>query len=218
MTEQPALIQLAALRAAPLNESPFPFVVVPNFLRADCAEAVTRDFPDIRFRGSFPSDTLACGGTFARLISELESDALRAAIEEKFSLTLADRHTLVTVRGMAHRRDGRIHADTRSKFLTLLLYLNPDWQASGGRLRLLRNRHDLSDYVVEVPPTFGHCLLFKVTDNCWHGHEPFAGVRRVLQLNYIRDEAALGRHQLHHHMTARLKQFRQRFMKGGGSR
>jgi SM-20-related protein len=217
MTEQPTLINLDALRAAPLTESPFPFVVVPHFLRADCADAVTRDFPDIRFRGSFPSDTLACGGTFARLIAELKSTDLRAAIEEKFSLTLADRHTLVTVRGMAHKRDGRIHADTRSKFLTLLLYLNPEWQAGGGRLRLLRNRHDLSDYVVEVPPTFGSCLLFKVTDNCWHGHEPFAGVRRVLQLNYIRDEAALGRHQLRHRMSAKLKQFSQRLMKSGSS-
>ena len=216
MSEQTALIRLEALCAAPLHESPFPFVVVPDFLRADCMAAVTRDFPDIRFRGSFPSDKLACGATFARLIAELESDALRAAIEEKFGITLADQHTLITVRGRAHKRDGRIHADTKSKFLTLLLYLNADWPARGGRLRVLRNGRDLSDYVAEVPPTFGHCLIFKVTANCWHGHEPFEGPRRVLQLNYIRDEAALGRHRLRHNVTAKLKQLRQRFMKGGG--
>src|SRR5205085_10091883 len=121
------------------------------------------------------------------------------------------RHPQLNVRGMTRKRDGRIHSDTKSKFVTLLLYLNPSWQPEAGRLRILNNDHDLEDYVVEIPPTFGACLIFKVTDNCWHGHKPFHGARRVLQLNYIRDEAALQRHQLRHNLTARLKHLKQLF-------
>ncbi|PYS93105.1 MAG: hypothetical protein DMF64_06125 [Acidobacteria bacterium] len=209
--EQSAIINLDALRAAPLNESPFPFVVVPNFVRAEYMAAVARDFPDIRARGSFPLNKAAGGENFKRLTDELGSDALRHAIEEKFALSLDDRLTLITVRGIADKRDGRIHTDTKSKFLTLLLYLNPMWEAEGGQLRILKNGRDLDDYVVEIPPTFGTCLIFKVTDNCWHGHKSFRGARRVLQLNYIRDEAALNRHQLRHNLTARLKHLRQLF-------
>jgi len=209
--EQSAIINLDALSAAPLSESPFPFVVVPNFVRAEYMTALAQDFPDIRSRGSFPLKQTAGGATFKRLTDELASDALRAAIEEKFALSLAERFTLITVRGMADRRDGRIHTDTKSKFLTLLLYLNPTWEAEGGQLRILKNGRNLNDYVVEIPPTFGTCLIFKVTDNCWHGHKPFRGARRVLQLNYIRDEAALQRHQLRHNLTARLKHLKQLF-------
>ena|SRR2546423_1390096 len=209
--EQPAIINLEALSAAPLNESPFPFVVIPNFLRAEYAESVARDFPDIKARGSFPLRQTAGGAMFQQLADELQGDALRHAIEQKFALKLDDRHTMITVRGMAGKRDGRIHTDTKSKFLTLLLYLNPEWMADGGRLRILKNGRDLDDYVTEIPPTFGTCLIFKVTDNCWHGHKPFRGARRVLQLNYIRDEAALNRHLLRHNLTARWKHLKQLF-------
>ena len=176
--EQSAIINLDALSAAPLSESPFPFVVVPNFVRAEYMATLARDFPDIRSRGSFPLNQTVGGETFKRLTDELASDTLRRAIEAKFALDLSDRFTLITVRGIADKRDGRIHTDTKSKFLTLLLYLNPTWEAEGGQLRILKNGRDLEDYVVEIPPTFGTCLIFKVTDNCWHGHKPFRGARR----------------------------------------
>ena len=215
--KQPAIINLEALSAAPLSAEPFPFVVIPNFLRAEYAAPVARDFPDIKARGSFPLQQTAGGATFKQLAAELSSNALRRAIEQKFALDLSDRHTMITVRGMADKRDGRIHTDTKSKFLTLLLYLNSEWMADGGRLRILKNGRDLDDYVTEIPPTFGTCLIFKVTDNCWHGHKPFHGARRVLQLNYIRDEAALNRHLLRHNLTARLKHLKQLFHLSGGN-
>ena len=120
---------------------------------------------------------------------------------------------MITVRGMASARDGRIHTDTKSKFLTMLLDLNPTWESAGGWLRILKNGRNLEDYVVEIPPTFGTCLLFKVTENCWHGHTPFIGARKVLQLNYVTDETALKRHLWRHRMTAKLKNI-QRLLKG----
>lgn len=205
MSEQLSIVQLDALRKQPLQEEPFPYVVIENFLAAEYADEVSRDFPEIRSRGSFPLQTVKGGAVFERLTAELESLVLKAAIAEKFGVDLGDRSTMITVRGNASARDGRIHSDTKSKFLTMLLYLNPVWEAEGGRLRILRGDKSLEDYVTEIPPTFGNCLLFKVTDNCWHGHKPFVGPRRVLQLNYVRDDAARSRHLLRHTVTAKLK-------------
>ena len=202
-------LRLDALRTAPLQWDPFPFVVIPDFLRLDYQEELSRDFPQIKSRGSFPLNRLSYGDSFARLASELCGNELRVAIEEKFDLDLSDRQTLLTVRGMTGKRDGRIHADTKSKFVTLLLYLNSRWPSDTGRLRLLNNAHDLEDYVVEIPPVFGTCLIFKVTENCWHGHKPFVGERRALQLNYVKDEAARRRHLLRHNFTAKMKALRQ---------
>jgi SM-20-related protein len=215
MAEQTSIIRLDALRAAPVNPEPFPYAVVPDFLSAACASAVIADFPSIHYRGSFPVAQLQGGATFAQLVEEWQGDEVRAALQDKFDVDLTDSYTLVTVRGWSQRRDGHIHTDAKSKLLTLLLYLNPGWQDAGGRLRILYNKRSLDDYAAEVVPTFGTCLMFKVTDNCWHGHTPFIGQRRVLQLNYIRDESARNRHLLRHGLTARLKGLRQRLTSGG---
>jgi hypothetical protein len=213
MVEQLSIINLDALRDAPLKDNPFPYVVIENFLRAEYAYDVSKDFPEIKSRGSFPITELKSGEAFQRLVEELNSAALKAAITEKFEIDLESRATMITVRGKASARDGRIHTDTKSKFLTMLLYLNPVWEAEGGWLRILKSGKNLDDYVVEIPPTFGSCLLFKVTDNCWHGHKPFEGPRKVLQLNYVRDEASLNRHLWRHSMTAKLKSLKEVFIK-----
>jgi SM-20-related protein len=214
MDEPLSIIRLEALRETPLNDEPFPFVVVENFLRPEFAAQVVNDFPAINSRGSFPLSEVSGGATFQRLVNELNSAQLKAAIANKFDVNLDDRSTMITVRGQASSRDGRIHTDTKSKFLTMLLYLNPVWEAEGGWLRILKNGKSLDDYVAEIPPTFGTCLLFKVTDNCWHGHKPFKGTRKVLQLNYVTDDAALHRHLLRHSLTAKLKNLREVFVKG----
>jgi hypothetical protein len=205
MNEPLTIIDLDVLRGAELHEDPFPYLVLENFLRADFADGVSRDFPEIRAGGSYPLQVLKYGGTFQQLIEELQSPALKTAIAEKFQIDLADRSTLITVRGIAKERDGQIHTDTKSKFVTMLLYLNPTWEAAGGRLRILKNESDLEDYVVEIPPTFGTCVLFKVTENCWHGHKAFSGARKVLQLNYVRDEAAVNWSVRRHRISAKIK-------------
>jgi len=214
MDEPLSIIRLEALRETPLNHDPFPFLVIENFLRPEFAAQVVKDFPAINSRGSFPLSEVNGGPTFQRLVNELDSAELKTAIAKKFDVNLDDRSTMITVRGQASSRDGRIHTDTKSKFLTMLLYLNPVWEAEGGWLRILKNGKSLDDYVAEIPPTFGTCLLFKVTDNCWHGHKPFKGTRKVLQLNYVTDDAALHRHLLRHSLTAKLKNLREVLVKG----
>jgi SM-20-related protein len=209
-----SIIDFYALQATPISAEPYPYLVVQDFLRKDLSGDMLQDFPKINFGGSFPLAELKFGPTFAQLIDELQSQQLRSVIEKKFSIDLEGRPILITARGRTRHKDGRIHTDTKSKLVTLLLYFNISWDVQEGRLRILRNGTDLENFAAEVPPTFGTCLIFKVTDNCWHGHKPFEGERRALQLNYLTDNAALKQHESKHKMTAKFKRIKRWFSQG----
>ena len=199
------LLDLAAFTATPLVRDPFPYLIIPGFLGRAALDAIAADFPRIDRPGSFPVSELSFGPRFAALLGELEGPSMRAACAAKFAIDLTDRPTMVTVRGRAQRKDGRIHADSRTKLITVLLYMNESWEAPGGRLRLLRAPDSLADYVAEVPPVEGTLLAFKVTPYSWHGHEPIEGERRAIQLNWVTDEAVVRHEQTRHRFSARLK-------------
>ena len=199
------ILELDRLRAAPLVRDPFDFVVVEDFVRRDALDAVLADFPKIRHQGSYPVDTLSYGPGFASLVAALTGAALRRSIEEKFGLDLGERPTLLTVRGRSDGKDGRIHTDSASKIITLLLYMNPVWEPAEGRLRLLRGPGDLEDYVREVAPLAGTMLAFRRSERSFHGHYPYVGERRSLQLNWVTDRAVVRRELSRHRWSARLK-------------
>lgn len=179
------VLDLAALRAAAVAPSPFDHLLVPAFLPQAACAAANADYPAIDQPGSFPVEGLSYGPGLAAVLAALQGPGFRQAIEQKFALNLAGRPTMVTVRGQCGPRDGGIHTDSVTKLITVLLYLCPSWEAPGGRLRLLRSPHDIEDVVVEVPPIEGTLLVFKRTDNSWHGHLPHIGPRRVIQLNWV---------------------------------
>ncbi|HKD69048.1 MAG TPA: 2OG-Fe(II) oxygenase, partial [Candidatus Binataceae bacterium] len=102
-------------------------------------------------------------------------------------------------------KDGRIHTDSETKIITLLLYLNLVWDQPEGRLRLLRRSDDIEDYVREVVPRAGTMLAFRRSSRSFHGHRPHVGERRVVQLNWV-TEAAVVRRELNRHLwSARWK-------------
>jgi SM-20-related protein len=109
------------------------------------------------------------------------------------------------VRGRSDGKDGRIHTDSASKIVTLLLYLNSGWERAGGRLRLLRSAEDLDDFVREVTPIAGTMLAFRRSERSYHGHFPFVGERRVVQLNWVTEPAVVRRELGRHSWSARLK-------------
>jgi len=199
------VLDLDRLLAAPLNRDPFDFIVVDEFLRADALSSVIADFPAIRRHGSFPVESLDYGPGFARLVAALTGSALREAIEEKFGIDLSERPTLLTVRGQSDGKDGRIHTDSKTKIITLLLYMNPIWDHAEGRLRLLRGLADLEDCATEVTPLAGTMVAFRRSERSFHGHRPHVGERRSLQLNWVMDEAVVRRELSRHRWSARLK-------------
>ena len=199
------LLDLDRLRETPLSRDPFEFVVVDQFVRAPHVAALLADFPDVKQHGSFPLGGLDCGPEFARLAGELEGEALRRAIEHKFAIDLAGRPTMITVRGHSDGKDGRIHTDSATKLITVLLYMNPVWEEEAGRLRLLRSADDLEDCAAEVPPLAGTMVAFRRSAASFHGHHPHRGERRVIQLNWVTDAAVVRRELGRHGWSARLK-------------
>ena len=198
-------IDLDGFRSTPLCRDPYDHLIVPGFLKADAIAAIDADYPRIGAAGSFPVNELDFGPAFAALRDELQGKAVAEAFAEKFEVALDGRPTVVTVRGRCRAKDGRIHTDTETKIITVLVYMNAAWEADGGRLRVLRSGDDLDDYAAEVPPIAGTLLAFRRCATSYHGHPPFVGERRVIQLNWVTDDAVAWREWIRHRLTARLK-------------
>ena len=204
--EETALINIDAIAKAEVTREPFQFFTAPGLLDAAALAAVRADFPEIRKPGVFPLSKLSYGPAFARLIEDIRSQQLESVMAEKFGVDLSDKPLMITVRGQAQRKDGRIHTDTKSKFVTCLLYLNDIWDDSKGRLRLLRRPDDLDDFIAEVQPSGGTLASFVRTENSWHGHQPYVGERRYVMFNWMTSHAALERELGRHGFSAMVKQ------------
>jgi SM-20-related protein len=204
-TATPVSIDVEALRRAPLRTDPFPFLIVPGFVRAEAHAGISKDFPVIQHAGSFPLSTLAFGPDFARFMAEIQGPDMTRTVEEKFGIDLSHSPTMVTVRGMSRAADGKIHTDSRTKIITVLIYMNDAWESPKGRLRLLRSPDSLDAVIDEVPPERGTLLIFRNDANAWHGFEPFSGPRRVIQLNWVTDESVVRREERRHRRSAFFK-------------
>ena len=207
-------LDLDAFNAVPLRREPFPFLMVPRFVKSDAMGPINADYPLVAHPGSFPLPTLKYGPAFARFIAALEGPEFKQAVEQKLGVDLNDRPTMVTARGVSAARDGQIHTDSRTKLITVLIYMNNAWEAKTGRLRLLHGPNDLNAVIAEVPPDEGTLLIFKNEPNAWHGFEAFEGPRRVIQLNWVTDAGVVWREQTRHKVSAFFKRLRG---KGPGS-
>ncbi len=201
-------LDLDALGRTPVKREPYEYVVVPGFIRPEAAEAIERDFPRIDDTGSYVPASLSYGPAFGALMDALRGPELAAALGGKFAVDLSSLPVLLTVRGQTGQRDGRIHYDRAGKVMTALLYLNPGWQDRAGWLRVLRGRGDLENYAEEISPEMGTLLVFRCTDNAWHGHKPFIGQRRAIQLNWIDSRVQCAWEQGRHWLSAATKKLR----------
>ena len=199
------MLNMAAIQTSTLKRDPYPYMVIPNAVEPDLLDAVVRDFPSIEHPGSIPVSQTLPGAAFNELLTEMEGAGFRQMVADRFALDLNGYPIMTTVRGVMRSKDGRIHTDSKTKIITVLLYLNPSWEGEGGHLRILRNGDNIEDYVEEVPPLAGTMVIFQVTDNCWHGHKPVEGKRQSIQMNYLTGEAALGKHEFFHHLSSRVK-------------
>ncbi|WP_252181334.1 2OG-Fe(II) oxygenase [Azospirillum sp. B4] len=204
------VLNLAGLRAAVPAQAPFPHMVMTGFIGPDVAAAARRDFPDSPHGGLVPAPSRAelergdLDG-FTRLLAALTAPETTQAFAGTFNLDLDPEALMVTVRSRCVPKDGRIHTDSVTKRLTALLYLNEEWTAPGGRLRLLRTADDMDDMLAEVLPVDGTLVVFRRTDNSFHGHKPHDGERRYIMLNWMVDAGTARRETLRHGVTAGLK-------------
>jgi hypothetical protein len=202
------LLKLESLAQTPLQTDPFDYVVVDSFLDEAAKAEILADFPLMPDAGSFPLSEVEVGPALQALFDALDGPSFRAAIEEKFDLDLSGKPTMFTVRGRCDARDGRIHTDSKKKIITVLLYLNEDWREEGGRLRLLRSGEDLNATVAEVSPAFGSLLVFRRSDRSFHGHEPYVGPRKVIQMNWVVSDQVAAWEQMRHRVSAVAKRLK----------
>lgn len=189
-----SILNVEAVRAAPLTRQPYAYALGNDVINLEAVDDIRRDFPDIGKPGYLTVDEVALRGRFKALIDELESDAFAKIIGDKFGIDLVSCPRLTTIMKRSQPKYGAIHTDGPSKVLTLLVYMNDAWDApAAGRLRVLYDGKNFEPFAVEVPPTMGTMFCFLRADNSWHGHEPFEGERRVVQIAWLKDASELER-------------------------
>ncbi|PYK21306.1 MAG: hypothetical protein DME56_05240 [Verrucomicrobia bacterium] len=182
MSPMVSMLDLEGFRGTPLTREPFEFLIVPEFVKAEARAAIHKDYPDVNRPGSFPLGEVSYGRAFAKLVEEMRSEEFRKAFEEKFGIDLTNRPDMITVRGRCSEKDGKIHTDSETKIITILIYMNAGWESPGGQLRLLRSGNDLDD-----------------------------SPRRVIQFNWVTSEAVVRREQNRHRFSAWMKKLRGAF-------
>jgi len=207
-------LAIDAFRATPLVKEPFEHLIVERFIGPSALAEINADYPRISSSGSFPVDELSFGSAFNAFLDELNSEEFREAFEEKFGIDLSGRPTITTVRGWCDAKDGKIHTDSTSKIITVLIYMNERWDDAGGRLRLLHSADNIDDFIAELPPVAGTLLAFKRSNNSWHGHKSFAGERRVIQFNWLTSQGNRQIAMLRHHTSASFKRLLRMVMPG----
>ena len=202
------ILNLDALKSASLNTEPYPYFTVPRSIQEQAVGAVIKDFPKIQDGGSYNLEDVKYGPEFDNLLKSLDTPEFRKILCEKFDVDVMDLPMMITLRGYSRKKDGRIHTDSKTKVLTILIYLNEEWPAETGRLRVLRSADDMEDYADEIVPGPGSMMAFKVTDNGWHGYPSFEGQRQSIQINFLTSEAANSKHRFFHGLSAKLKKLR----------
>ena len=203
-----SLLDIAAFERTPAAEKPFPYVIVPHFVAGKAFDDAIADYPRIAKPGSFPVFTQKPGPGLTAVLEALKGDEFRMAVERKFGVDLSGKPTMTTLRGQARARDGQIHTDSKTKIVTVLLYLNrakEAWESHAGCLRILNGPDSLDDFAAEVPPVDGTLLVFPCLPHAWHGHASFEGERRVIQLNWVTGEDVVRREQRRHAVSAFFK-------------
>ena len=189
-----SVVNVEALREAPVSHEPYDYFLGSGVVKEQAIADVKRDFPVIEKPGYLTVDEVQLKGRFKTLIEELEGGELTEEISRKWGKDMHPFPRLTTIMKRSQPKYGAIHTDGPSKVMTMLVYMNDDWGADeGGRLRVLYDETHFEPYKVEVPPVMGTVFGFLRSDNSWHGHRPFTGERKVVQIAWIRDADELAR-------------------------
>lgn len=208
MSQEFACINIDGLKLARTGRNPYNFLVGDHFIQPTAVEPLKADYPDLREPGFFTESDIGprSHGAFAKLLEDLKSPEVSKIVSEKLDIDLVNKPKMITIRKVSQAKDGRIHTDGEAKIATMLTYLNDKWDGSAaGCLRVLRNGKDFEDYVEQISPLTGTVFAFRRSDSSWHGHTPFVGERRVVQMTWLRSEADVARKEKRGALSHSLK-------------
>lgn len=201
-----ACINIEGLKSARISRDPYNFLVGENFIQPTAVEPLKADYPDLREAGFFTETDVGAHGAFAKLLQDLKSPEVSKIISEKLDIDLVNKPKMITIRKISAAKDGRIHTDGEAKIATMLTYLNDTWDGTAaGCLRVLRSEKSFDDYVEQISPLTGTVFAFRRSDGSWHGHTPFVGERRVVQMTWLRSEADVARKEKRGALSHNLK-------------
>ncbi len=133
------VLDLDVIRKARLQREPYEYILSDHFVRAGAIADVQKSFPDLRTAGFHPVDDMNLTGAFGDMINEMKGPGLASALSDAFGTDFTKYPRFITVRKVSAVHEGRIHCDSESKIMSLLLYLNDGWSSPDGRLRVLRS-------------------------------------------------------------------------------
>ena len=200
-----SIIDCAAIRASESHHAPYDYFMGTGVLNKEAVPALRESFPAIKETGFHPLEQMKVEGAFAELIREIEGPEFTAAVSDALGTNLRPYPQLVTIRKVSAAHEGRIHCDSESKIATALIYMNEGWLSLDGRFRVLKNDHDFNDYVAEASPEMGSIVGFRRANHSWHGHTPFVGERRVVQIAWVRSQTDIDRKKKRHGMSSFFK-------------
>lgn len=180
------------------DATPFPHVVIDNFLPEDVINLLVDEFPSpdqINWKIEGPGDAKNTGNKYIEKITTSDETKfndftrhfmhqLNSGVFVQFLESLTGFKQLTPdpyFRGCGLHSTGRggrlmVHSDAsrhpNPKFhqiLNLILYLNRDWQEDwGGHLELWNQ--DATRCETRVLPIFNRCVIFYTGTNSYHGH------------------------------------------------
>lgn len=201
-------IDVSKIAQAPVTREPFTYFSGENILRPDMIDAMERDYAQMPNAGFLTLREIEPKGAFATFLEELQGAAVADAVSNALGFDLRDRPRLVTIMRLCPKRAGRIHTDGKAKLATMLVYFNRKWPAGhAGAIRALKTEDNIDDYVAEVSPLMGNFFGFLRSDHSWHGHLPFEGERKVVQITWLESEEAVERKKRNNAVAQFFKSF-----------
>lgn len=171
------------------DASPFPHIVIDNFIDPEVLRGVLAGFPSSDNKQFFDRDQERLkfqyqpqespSGRVRNLFAELNSQAFLGFLEELtgFEGLISDPHfegggLHETKRGghLGVHADFNVHERLKvERKLNLLIYLNENWEDEyGGQLELWDRQ--MKACIVRVKPVFGRAVIFNTALDSFHGH------------------------------------------------
>ncbi|MES2592341.1 MAG: 2OG-Fe(II) oxygenase [Bacteroidota bacterium] len=173
------------------NVSPYPHIVLDNFLAVDSINKAFKEFPrindsswinylHINERKHGLNNTASFPLSIQSIINELNSKKFLCFLSELTGIENLIADTNLEGGGLHQSQRGgflNIHADFTAhphhknwrRRVNLIIYLNPDWEDNYcGHLELWSK--DMKQCVQKITPVFNRCVIFNTDADSFHGH------------------------------------------------